>query len=253
MPRARIHVFARQPAGGVPGGEIAAPAGMDHAPARDRRNVSQGLLGDRRPGPSPLQRGWARGRVPELRRALQERRPLQRPHASERRRGAGAVAQALLQPRSLEARGPRLPRDRSPGVAGLLAADGGRARRRRRRLRDQDGQVVLRVDMKKLSAITETFTESVIREMTRISDAAGGYNLSQGLPEFEAPRVLQDAAIAAINAEHNQYPGTVGEPQLREAISAQALSYNKIKTDPDTDITVTCRATQAQVAALMAN
>ena len=106
--------------------------------------------------------------------------------------------------------------------------------------------------MKKLSAITETFTESVIREMTRISDAAGGYNLSQGFPDFESPRVLKDAAIAAINAEHNQYPVTFGEPELREAISAKALSYNKIKSDPDTDITVTCGATEAMIATLMA-
>ena len=48
---------------------------------------------------------------------------------------------------------------------------------------------------------TRIFTESVIREMTRICDAAGGYNLSQGFPDFESPRVLKDAAIAAINAQ----------------------------------------------------
>src|SRR5256885_16782853 len=204
---------------------------MDHAPARDRRDLPQGVLGDRGPGPSPLQRRWARGRVPELRRALQEWRPLQRPHARERRRGAGAVAQALLPPRGPEARGPRLPRDRSPGVAGVLAADGGRARRRRRRLRDQDGQVVLRVDMKKLSAITETFTESVIREMTRISDAAGGHNLSQGFPHFESPRRPQDAALAAIHPHYNQYPVTFREPGHREANHAQARSHHKNKAD----------------------
>ena len=106
--------------------------------------------------------------------------------------------------------------------------------------------------MRPLSAITETFTESVIREMTRISDAAGGYNLSQGFPDFEAPRALKDAAIAAINADMNQYPVTFGEPELRASIAAKAGSYNGIKCDPDTEVTVTCGATEAMIATLKA-
>lgn len=106
--------------------------------------------------------------------------------------------------------------------------------------------------MKKLSEITETFTESVIREMTRICDAAGGYNLSQGFPDFESPRELKDAAIAAINADHNQYPVTFGEPELRSAIATKASRYNHITCDPETEITVTCGATEAMIATLMA-
>ncbi|KAI4453391.1 Pyridoxal phosphate-dependent transferase [Holotrichia oblita] len=88
--------------------------------------------------------------------------------------------------------------------------------------------------------------------MTRICDAAGGYNLSQGFPDFESPRLIREAAIKAINAEHNQYPVTFGEPELREAISKKAAKYNKIICNPQTDITVTCGATEAMIATLKA-
>ncbi len=106
--------------------------------------------------------------------------------------------------------------------------------------------------MKELSRITETFTESVIREMTRICDAVGGYNLSQGFPDFESPLEIKEAAITAIKDGWNQYPVTFGEPELREAIGKKALRYNGIKCDPETDITVTCGATEAMIATLKA-
>lgn len=106
--------------------------------------------------------------------------------------------------------------------------------------------------MKSLSKITETFSESVIREMTRICDQAGGYNLSQGFPDFAIPRAIQDAAFKAISAGFNQYPVTFGEPELREAISRKAASYNHIHCDPQTDITVTCGGTEAMIATLKA-
>lgn len=106
--------------------------------------------------------------------------------------------------------------------------------------------------MKNLSRITDNFTESVIREMTRICRAAGGYNLSQGFPDFESPPAIRAAAIEAINAGHNQYAVTFGEPELREAISRKIAGYNKITCDPATDITVTCGATEAMIATLKA-
>lgn len=106
--------------------------------------------------------------------------------------------------------------------------------------------------MKELSRITERFTESVIREMTRICDAAGGYNLSQGFPDFESPDELKEAAMAAIRGGRNQYPVTFGEPELRDAISRKALRFNGIRCDPATDITVTCGATEAMIATLKA-
>jgi len=106
--------------------------------------------------------------------------------------------------------------------------------------------------MKTLSVITESFTESVIREMTRICDAAGGYNLSQGFPDFEIDPRLKEAVRRAVMAGFNQYPVTFGEPELREAISRKAWDYNHIACDPATDITVTCGATEAMMASLMA-
>jgi len=106
--------------------------------------------------------------------------------------------------------------------------------------------------LKPLSYITEEFTESVIREMTRICDAVGGFNLSQGFPDFEAPQEIKNAAVQAILNDCNQYPVTFGESKLREAIARKVASYNKIKCDPETDITVTCGATEAMIATLKA-
>jgi aspartate/methionine/tyrosine aminotransferase len=106
--------------------------------------------------------------------------------------------------------------------------------------------------MKKLSYITEQFSESVIREMTRISDSLGGYNLSQGFPDFECPQEIKTAACDAITMNFNQYPVTFGEPELRVAISQKAKWYNRISCDPETEITVTCGATEAMIASLKA-
>ena len=88
--------------------------------------------------------------------------------------------------------------------------------------------------MKGLSARTQTFTESVIREMTRLCNAAGGLNLAQGFPDFECPDALKQAAIDAVLQGRNQYPVTHGEPELREAIAAKAKAYNGITADPAT-------------------
>jgi len=106
--------------------------------------------------------------------------------------------------------------------------------------------------MKEMSRTVERFTESVIREMTRICDAAGGLNLSQGFPDFSSPAELKAAAIEAITNDFNQYPVTFGEPELREAIAAKACSYNGIDYDPGSEVTVTCGATEAMIATLKA-
>jgi aspartate/methionine/tyrosine aminotransferase len=106
--------------------------------------------------------------------------------------------------------------------------------------------------VRELARTTATFTESVIREMTRISDAVGGYNLAQGFPDFEAPEEIKQAAIKSIQQNRNQYPVTFGEPELRKAISEKAERYNHITCDPDTEITVTCGATEAMIATLKA-
>ncbi len=106
--------------------------------------------------------------------------------------------------------------------------------------------------MKPFAFITEAFTESVIREMTRISDSLGGLNLSQGFPDFDAPDEIKQAAFNAISNGYNQYPITYGESELREAIAKKALQYNKINYNPETEISVTCGATEAMIATLKA-
>lgn len=106
--------------------------------------------------------------------------------------------------------------------------------------------------MKPLSRITDTFTESVIREMTRICDAAGGYNLAQGFPDFDPPGEILEAAVGAMRQGFNQYPVTFGEPEFREAIAQKVRRHNGITCNPDTDITVTCGATEAMIATLKA-
>ncbi len=88
--------------------------------------------------------------------------------------------------------------------------------------------------------------------MTRVCLAAGGVNLSQGFPDFGSPAEIKEAAVASIREERNQYPITYGEPNLREAVARKAERYNGIRRDPDTEITVTCGATEAMMATLMA-
>jgi aminotransferase len=109
-----------------------------------------------------------------------------------------------------------------------------------------------RVKMKDLSKKTDAFTESVIREMTRVSKFYGGYNLSQGFPDFGSPDILKEAAKRAIDEELNQYPITFGEKELREAIAIKEKEYNGIVCNPETEITVTCGASEAMISTMMA-
>ena len=96
------------------------------------------------------------------------------------------------------------------------------------------------------------FTESVIREMTRLSIVHGAINLAQGYPDFPAPEFIKQAAIAAINADINQYAITWGSPRLRQAIAAKTKRFYGLDLDPDREITVTCGATEAMMAVLLA-
>ena len=103
-----------------------------------------------------------------------------------------------------------------------------------------------------VSAKTKLFTESVIREMTRRALKCGAVNLAQGFPDFPAPAELKDAAKRAIDQDYNQYAITHGSPNFRAAIADKARAYNGIECDPDRNITVTCGATEAMVASLLA-
>ena len=96
------------------------------------------------------------------------------------------------------------------------------------------------------------FTESVIREMTRLNQQYGGVNLSQGFPDFGAPEVVKEAAIAAIRADVNQYALTWGTKALREAIARQFTAWYGPLLDADRQVTVTCGATEAMMATMMA-
>jgi aspartate/methionine/tyrosine aminotransferase len=99
---------------------------------------------------------------------------------------------------------------------------------------------------------TSTFTESVIREMTRVAQEHGAINLAQGFPDFPMPAPMKDAACAAIHGDVNQYAITWGAPALRLAIAQRYRRMHELDVDPDTEITVTCGATEGMAAAFMA-
>ena len=96
------------------------------------------------------------------------------------------------------------------------------------------------------------FTESVIREMTRLAAEHGGINLAQGFPDFPAPPELCEAAARAMRDGHNQYAITWGAPAFRQALAEKVRWANGITVDPDRNITVTCGATEAMMATLLA-
>jgi len=95
------------------------------------------------------------------------------------------------------------------------------------------------------------FTESVIREMTRLNEMYGGVNLSQGFPDFPAPEAVKEAACAAIRADVNQYAVTWGARGLREAIAVEFTRRHGLPIVPDEQVTVCCGATEAMMATMM--
>jgi len=105
----------------------------------------------------------------------------------------------------------------------------------------------------RISAKAERFTESVIREMNRLAIVHGAVSLAQGFPDFAAPDEIKQAAAEAIFADVNQYAITWGSKALRDAIAAKtAGTYPGWDPDPETEITVTCGATEGMMAAMLA-
>jgi aspartate/methionine/tyrosine aminotransferase len=96
------------------------------------------------------------------------------------------------------------------------------------------------------------FTESVIREMTRLADDHGAINLAQGFPDFDPPEELVAAAKRAVDEGYNQYPVTWGSPRFRDAIAAKYARFGWPELDPETEIVVTCGSTEAMVASFLA-
>lgn len=103
-----------------------------------------------------------------------------------------------------------------------------------------------------VSQKASSFTESVIREMTRESMKYGAVNLSQGFPDFAAPEDIKRKAMEAIEADVNQYAITWGAKNFRDAIARKTKWYLGLDVDPETEITVTCGSTEGMIAAMMA-
>jgi len=105
---------------------------------------------------------------------------------------------------------------------------------------------------KQISHKAAQFTESVIREMTRLAMEHKAINLSQGYPDFAAPEVLKKAAADAIFADINQYAITWGAKSFRDALAYKTKRFLGIEIDPEREVTVSCGSTEGMIDALMA-
>src|SRR5438477_6101486 len=108
------------------------------------------------------------------------------------------------------------------------------------------------ISRRMLSAKAEQFTESVIREMTRLAMKHHAVNLSQGFPDFSAPEEIKEAARQAIADDINQYAITWGAKPLRDAVVEKFARTQGVRYDPEREITVCCGSTEAMMSAMMA-
>jgi aspartate/methionine/tyrosine aminotransferase len=111
---------------------------------------------------------------------------------------------------------------------------------------------IAEISRRMLSAKAEQFTESVIREMTRLALKHGAVNLSQGFPDFAAPEEIKEAARRAIADDINQYAITWGAKPLRDAVVEKFARTQGVEYDPEREITVCCGSTEAMMSAMMA-
>ena len=105
--------------------------------------------------------------------------------------------------------------------------------------------------MQTLSSRTNTFTDSVIRRMTRISAQYNAVNLSQGFPDFDPPKELMDRLSQVAYEDFHQYSITWGAQGFREALAAKQTRFMGHPVDPNREIVVTCGSTEAMMAAMM--
>ena len=103
-----------------------------------------------------------------------------------------------------------------------------------------------------ISKRVQGFTESVIREMTRVNNQYGGINLAQGMPNFPPPKELIEAAHRAIDGDFHQYAITWGAPRLRRAITDKYRRFYGMELDPEQHVTVCCGSTETMLATLLA-
>ena len=105
--------------------------------------------------------------------------------------------------------------------------------------------------MPELSNRTSTFTDSVIRRMTRISNQYGAVNLSQGFPDFEPPREILERLAQVTKEDFHQYAITWGAQNFREALAAKIQHFSGVNVNPNEELVVTCGSTEAMMAAMM--
>jgi aspartate/methionine/tyrosine aminotransferase len=108
------------------------------------------------------------------------------------------------------------------------------------------------ISRRMLSAKAEQFTESVIREMTRLAMKHHAVNLSQGFPDFAAPEEIKEAARKAIADDINQYAITWGAKPLRDAVVEKFARTQGVQYDPEREVTICCGSTEAMMSAMMA-
>jgi aminotransferase len=109
-----------------------------------------------------------------------------------------------------------------------------------------------KISKQRISQKAASFTESVIREMSREAVKYGAVNLGQGFPDWPAPADIKQKAKDAIDDEHNQYAITWGVKSFRDAIAAKTKWFLGMDIDPESEITVTCGSTEGMIAAAMA-
>lgn len=105
--------------------------------------------------------------------------------------------------------------------------------------------------MPQLSNRVQTFTDSVIRRMTRVANQYGAINLSQGFPDFPPPAEITHRLGEIAGQGPHQYAITFGAKNFREALSKKMLSAFGREANPETELLVTCGSTEAMMAAVL--
>lgn len=105
--------------------------------------------------------------------------------------------------------------------------------------------------MPRTSQRTAVFTESLIREMSRVATRHNAINLAQGFPDWDPPAALVAAGKAAMDEHRHQYAVTWGSPELRTALGNKLTRFMGVPVDPDRELVVTCGATEAMMVAMM--
>jgi aminotransferase len=105
--------------------------------------------------------------------------------------------------------------------------------------------------MPRTSQRTAIFTESLIREMSRVAARHNAINLAQGFPDWDPPAALVEAGREAMDAHRHQYAVTWGAPELRTALGAKIARFTGLPVDPERELVVTCGATEAMMVAMM--